>query len=689
MLISLFYVLNTILFFSGILSTRFKKGERIFSIALLRCLLGIPLLACEYIYLASHFEQQAVQLVLFSEIICSLLWVFLATCLQTVSETKSRNLILYSLLELPVVLIALYFLARGTTRMSISGLSFVHYSPEYFSATFILVAMLYTCWQLEQFWRRLNKSQRWDYRILLVGCLLISGALLWSSSYRLTYLAIPLKQFQLLATLLITGWILIFYCVLRHGLLNRKVFISRKVIYSFVLPSILATYLLGFGIVSLVMTTFGLELSYVLKWFVLVLGCVCLGFFVLSDKFRRRFHFFISTNFYINKYEYRDEWLALSEELQGALTEEDIVSALCYVLSESLYTSEIFVWLGDSATGYRLVHSPVSTDINDNTFSLNGNDPLVYYTLANRHFYINEDSPPPTWENVAKQKEELFSTLYLTLVTPIVAGDHPLGFIGLGPEFTGGKYGYDDFDLLTVLGSQTASSLMAVRMAEKLANAREQEAWNSLSTFVLHDIKNAVSMLSLLQENAPGHINEPEFQKDMLELIDDALNRMGRVEQRLVSLKDELTPDFQVLELNEFLKICCTRLAVKLPLMEIVFKQQCETLPMQSDSELLISIFENLLLNTYEARKKGSVVTIETSKEEQRNQAVIKIIDNGPGISDDLLPDKLFEAFKSSKKGGSGIGLWQVKKVVHSLQGNISASNSLQGGAEFTVKLPL
>ena len=91
MLIPLFYTLNIILFLAGILSTRFKNGEHIFAIALLRCLLGIPLLAGEYCYLAYHFEQQAAQLVFLSEIIFSLLWIFLAFCLQTASETKTRK----------------------------------------------------------------------------------------------------------------------------------------------------------------------------------------------------------------------------------------------------------------------------------------------------------------------------------------------------------------------------------------------------------------------------------------------------------------------------------------------------------------------------------------------------------------------------------------------------------------------
>ena len=67
----------------------------------------------------------------------------------------------------------------------------------------------------------------------------------------------------------------------------------------------------------------------------------------------------------------------------------------------------------------------------------------------------------------------------------------------------------------------------------------------------------------------------------------------------------------------------------------------------------------------------------------------MEIIDNGPGIAEELLPDVLFEPFKTSKDGGSGIGLWQVKRMAVRLGGSVSAENRLEGGARFVIRLPL
>ncbi len=59
------------------------------------------------------------------------------------------------------------------------------------------------------------------------------------------------------------------------------------------------------------------------------------------------------------------------------------------------------------------------------------------------------------------------------------------------------------------------------------------------------------------------------------------------------------------------------------------------------------------------------------------------------GIPKELLPDLLFEPFKTTKQGGTGIGLWQVKKMATSLGSSISAENGEDGGARLLVRLPL
>ncbi|MEA2109177.1 MAG: ATP-binding protein, partial [Pseudomonadota bacterium] len=651
MLFKFLYALNVLLLLSDLLIFRLSSGERRYSLSLVRILLALPLLAGEYFYLARYPEPRVAGLMFFSEVVFAHLWFFFAlrlSALTTGVSRTTRNLLIEIFIGGAVAVWAFYLLFRPpVVGMDAGRLFFQLYSPVYFVSIFILVAVFYAAWRLEQFWRALDAARRWEYKFLVVGCYLVCGSLAWAASYRLTFLVIVPVHLRLLAVLLTVGWALTAYAVVHYRLLNRKIFVSRKVVYSFVVPGLIAVYLIGFGLLSMVLRLFDLQFSFVLKWLLLALGLVAVGLFAFSSKLRRRVHFFISTHFYINKYEYRDEWLALSQHLQGAMTEAGVVDALRRVLAESLYTSEIFIWVGDSSAGYRLVYMAENHDVGKGKLTMAADDLLVRFVKTHSHFLLREKEPDPAWQEVAKKKEVFLTSLNLLLLAPIAIGDQLVGLIGLGPEYTGGVYGHDDFDLLTVLGSQAASSLLAARMAEKLAHAREQQAWNRLSAFVLHDIKNAATMLSLLRENAPEHLGEPEFQQDMLEVVDDALKRMGRVEVRLKSLKDELVPENREFQLCQLLEDCRRQLAKKLPALKIVLDCR-DDLWLESDPELLASVFENLLLNAFESGGEGTCVRLGVRQDESSRQAVIEVADDGPGISPELLPEGLFEPFKTS-----------------------------------------
>jgi putative PEP-CTERM system histidine kinase len=692
MIVYTFYVLNLLLLLSCVLALRLGADEQRLSLSLVQVLLGLLLLAGEYAYLFFHLETDVVPMVLFSESAFALLWFIMAHRLSRMSETmaqESRLIILTQCIGALVLAVAGFCGICRPVMQTFDGylLSTHYYGPVYFYSIVLLISMLAAAWRLEVFWRSLASSRRWEYKFLVVGAYLVCGALGWAASYRLTYQRFISDHFLLLALLLLLAWLLMCYAVGRHRLLNRKMFISRKVVYAIVAPSVFATYLCLLGIISLVMRTFELPLYFVLRWLFVAMGLIAIGLFVCSGKLRRRIHFFISTHFYINKYEYRDEWLSLSRRLQGALSEADVVHAMHQVLAESLYATHLIIWLENTNIGYKPFDHPESNAGRKGAI-LPDDDPLVIYLKTHPYFYIKEKEPDQTWKRTMEQKADFLIDLNLVLISSLFIGDQLVGFIGLGPEFTGGHYGSDDFDLLAALGTQAASAILAVQMAEKLAHARERRAWDKLSTFVLHDIKNAASMLSLVRENASEHINNPEFQKDMLETVDDALARMGKIQERLSMLKEKISPELKELELTHYIKNFCSKLEKKLGKMEI--KLNCrEKILALTDHDLLSRILENLLLNAFEAGKGNRLTQINIQENNDHDQVLIEITDNGPGIPENMLPDTLFEPFATTKPRGTGIGLWQVKQLVTRLKGTISAENSEEGGARFVIRLPL
>jgi putative PEP-CTERM system histidine kinase len=627
----------------------------------------------------------------FSENVFALTWILLAYNLWHNIDPDYKKSILYFMAPVITIFIGLLmggFWALGKPAFGITDnkLIFLHYGQLFFSSLFLLVAVLVNAWRLEAFWRTVDSKVRKQYKYLVMGFFLISGSLGWSASFRLTYLHLKGDHLLLLSILLITAWCYIAYALAGSRLLNRKIFVSRKIVYSSVAPFVFAIYLISMGLISLLMRTFGWSMNFIFQWVLIIAGLLLIAAFVFSDRIRARVKYFISTHFYVNKYEYRDEWLTFSDLLHRRLTESGVVEALRHILHDSLYTDIIKIWLGDVKTGFRLIGTQYS-QYDTAKAIISPDDPLVS-CLQNVPYL---DCRTPVFSSEQKcflsEKKDFFTSLELVLLVPLAIGKHFVGIIGLGAEYTGGKYGRDDFDLLSALASQAASALLAVRTAEELARSREQNAWNTLSAFVLHDIKNAANILSLVKENAPAHIHDPEFQQDMLVSVADALKRMTKVQSRLKTLEGEIVPKIKALDAVELLRSCCKDLGKKLPELKIEMQCQYDHFQISTDPEFFFSILENLFLNSLEAGGRGTRVQITILKA-QETEFQMEVSDNGPGISPDLLPHRLFEPFKTTRPKGSGIGLWQVRQLVESLGGKIEAENIESQGARFVIRLP-
>ena len=670
------------------LDIRTNAADRLLSFGIVRVLLYLPLLSITYLLVYFRFEASAIYHV--ENGFSLLLMVFTYRLFQVTTAVEKRSVIFGILLfsGLAAVTTTAVIALRNTESGIVveDALRFSHFDIVYCSTIFQLLSVLLLVWRIESFWRSLDTGEKWRSKYLMLGFALIGAVFGFVLAYRLTYLQLSQDHLPLLAIVLFVAFVFIVYATVKHRLLNRKMFISRKVVYASIAPLVFSGFFLLLGTLALLSRLFGWSIPFLLQWLVVIFGILGISVLALSTTIRRNVRYFISTHFYVNKYEYRDEWLALSSLLQDKRTEEGVVDALYQILKGSLYTQTILIWLGDTETGFRLVTYAEKQALQANR-TLAGDDPIICYLRNSPHLYLERGSTESTYQAVVEERTPFFRSHGIVLLVPLILGNQFVGLIGLGPETTGGRYGHDDFDLLSALGSHAASALLAVQNAEKLAKAREQSAYHHLSAFVLHDIKNAATMLDLARENAPAHMEKPEFQRDLLASIDDALGRMGRVLTRLSVLREEFSPDIAAVDLHRLLRAIQDGYIRKLSGMSILVT--CPVgLRVDTDSEFIERILENILLNAKEAgATRVDIAAVVSSI--RRPEIRIEIVDNGPGISPDLLPDLLFEPFRTKRPNGSGIGLWQVQKSVEALRGSIEASNSPDGGAQFVIKLPI
>ena len=682
------YIFNLIILLSAVFDFRIKEPDRRLSLAWVRILLIIPSLIATYLCAFFYAEDYVHPYFYHTENIFALLWILLGAGVFQVISSKRIGAVISRMIftggSVVVVMTSGYSLVHLSTASMVDGvLVFSFGDIVYCSAFFLVVAALMIGWQLEAFWRSLNSGDRLRYKYLVIGHFFVCAAMGWSCSYRLAYLRMPRDHLLVLAILLIVAWLAMGYALAEHRLLNRKLFVSRKVVYASITPVAFSVLFILIGLISLMSRLFGWTVPYTLQWLAIFLGSLAIVILSLSGKVRRRIKYFISTHFYVNKYEYRDEWLAFSDLLQGKLTEKGVVEALYRILRDCLYTNNILIWIGDIRKGFYLIDLNNDQDVNPDEI-VPGDDAMVCYLHNAPYLYSLEGDDDPLRRSILDEKEVFMTSHSIVLMVPLTLGNQCVGLIGLGTESTGGRYGHDDFDLLAALSSHAASALLAVQNAEMLARAREKSAWNRLSAFVLHDIKNAATMLDLVRRNAGEHIDDPEFQRDMLESIDDALKRMKKVQTRLSALQSEMVARIKKVEVGVLLTSCVERFFKKLPELEIVL--ECPSgLCLETDPDAIHQILENLLINALEAGGKRTAIRV-IAKADAMIQIDVK--DNGFGIIPDLLPNALFEPFMTGKPSGSGIGLWQVRRLLENLGGDIHARNESEGGALFSILLP-
>jgi putative PEP-CTERM system histidine kinase len=688
MLANLFWLTNFSLLAASFLAMRLPEVNRKFSLAIIQSLLFLPLLVVEYLAVTLNFipAPEGFTILFASHNLFLVIWGTAARRLRDTMFVRRPDptIILGFLHAFVVVLIlavALLQVIKPSFVISRDSIRASQFGPVYLASLVTILVMLLMAWQLEAFWRQLPKTRHREYGLFVVSGTLICVVQGGVASYLVTYLELTNDILFLQATFLLISWVLLVIAVLRHRLLKRNFFVSRKIVYSIVAPSLFAVYFLSLGTISLVIKFYDYPFKLVLFWFLVGLGAVGLAVLAVYEPARQRLKFFISTHFYVDKYEYRDEWLAFSLLLQHANSEAKVLDTLHQVLVNTLYTKEIWIWTGSEADGFELVVP--TTIIDKDACSLTGNDPVISY--LRQQPYLDLTSPIEVESDTFNGCLASLPPPRPILFVPLIADGQLVGCIGLGPEYTGSRYGQDDYDLLTALGSQAASALIAVRLTEETARMRERRALHNISAFLLHDIKNAASILSLIYANAQEHMDNPEFRKDMLTAIGDALQRMEKAQTSLGMLRDRVESVWQDVMLCHFLDELLVRFGRRLPGLNISL--DCPRgITLRTDPQLLETVLENLFLNAYEAGNGNCQVHIAVLS--TQDGLTISIANNGPAISEHLLPDQLFQRFVSDKPDGSGIGLWQARLVLQRLGATITANNPSTGGACFIIYMP-
>ena len=268
---------------------------------------------------------------------------------------------------------------------------------------------------------------------------------------------------------------------------------------------------------------------------------------------------------------------------------------------------------------------------------------------------------------------------------PLLAGERYLGLIILADRVNGIPYTVEELELLECIGDQVASSLLNLRLAKEIMLGKELEAFQTISAFFVHDLKNAASILKLTLQNLPLHFDDPVFRQDTLRSIGATTNRINQIIERLGALGSKLELRPSPVDLNLVVEQAIENVNGT-PGIELA--KEFEPLPkLMADSDQLRSVVTNLLLNARDAVGEGGRIEVKTGS--QDGWVALSVSDDGCGMTPSFLRDSLFRPFKTTKKKGLGIGMFQSKMIIEAHRGSIRVKSDVGKGTTFQVLLPL
>jgi putative PEP-CTERM system histidine kinase len=235
------------------------------------------------------------------------------------------------------------------------------------------------------------------------------------------------------------------------------------------------------------------------------------------------------------------------------------------------------------------------------------------------------------------------------------------------------------------MADQAAASLLNLQLSQRLLRAKEIEAFQTVSTFFIHDLKNLAAKLSLMIQNLPIHYDNPAFRDDMLQVISKSVGKMNAMCSRLTLLTTHV--DLNLVE-TDFNHLIDSSLIELDGIGAAAVTRELRPLPrMRADAEQLRKVLRNLLLNAIEAVGADGEICVTT--EHRGRWVVLTVRDNGCGMSSEFLTRSLFEPFQTTKSQGLGIGMFHSKMIVEAHHGRIEADSVAGQGSTFRVWLPL
>jgi putative PEP-CTERM system histidine kinase len=539
---------------------------------------------------------------------------------------------------------------------------------------------------LEQFFRNSNEAELWATKHLCIGLGILFAYDFFMFAEALLFRHLDATLWQARGIVTTMAAVLMAISLSRTDRSEEKdeadeaqgIYLSRHVAFHTLTLMASGIYLVTMALAAYFIRYLGGNWGGVLQIVFLCAAGLTLLVLLFSGQIRARIRVWLSKNFFSYKYDYRTEWLRFTQTLASG--ENDIPTNITRAIAHLAKSHAGILWTKTEGGRFNIVS---------------------HWEMPHPGHNINLGSLP-TWmeerEWIIDLREwraapDVYRNLELPaaladiprawLLIPLSFGESLQGILLLRETDLATDLNWEDRDLLKVAGRQAASHLAQYQANQALMESRQFEAFNRLSAYVIHDLKNILAQLSLMVSNAQKHKHNPEFIDDMVDTVNNSVNRMSNLMAQLRSEAGQTEQqEFELIELiSEVISECNLREPVPVfDCEDVSFKLHC-------DRDKLHTVFGHLIQNAQEATDNDAQVTVRLRH--KGNNAIVEIVDTGTGMDEHFIQHRLFKPFDSTKGlTGMGIGAFESRDFIRSLGGDINVQSKPGQGSLFQVQIP-
>ena len=567
---------------------------------------------------------------------------------------------------------------RGTIHLGALGKIFLSY---------LLIGVVLVGYNLEKTYRIASTEARLRIRLPIVGLFSLLAYLTFLLAGAMLYASVGMGKMIALGLPVGFASVMVAYGYLRGAITDVNAPVSRTMVYSSFTAVAAGLFVLAIGVAAQIATRTSWSPDEILVVAFVFLAVLILALLLFSNRFQRRVRRFIDRNFYVNRYDYRTQWSALTEVLDTATDRETILSRAPAFLQSVFAADAVTIALRDDATQQI---RPCRGKGVGTAEILDRESPLyLRLSLERKALLLDRKSHDFTYLPIYAEDHAWLGSTASRIVAPLLDGRELVGTIGLERRDEDDPFSYEDVALLDSFSAHIAAALRTMELAREVVETREMELMSQWSSMLLHDLKNYLAPLRMAATNLVEYKDRPEIAVVCAGDINRVTDRMEKLVHALAELRRDPALGREALCPNQLVRDALTGLQVAARPSITVDLQLGAEQSVHGDPVMLRRVLENLITNAVEAMSGAGTLSICTEDYVGNGASKVhfRISDTGCGIPDEFLRDRLFRPFATTKKKGLGLGLYQCRSIVRVHGGDITVKSRVGVGSVFEMSL--